>query len=221
MALLLRRKTRRDNPLWLVIFSDLSTNLMLFFLMLFAMTRMSAAEREALIEGMERATYNQAALDERAEKKQKEEQAIQTLKDTVAYGRLRDYTNIEVDETKIKLTIELPFFFDTGSAEINRAAMPALESLVVPIREFPNDVIIEGHTDNVPMAAGGKYRSNWELSVARAVSVINFFEKRGINAAKLVAGGYGEYHPAFPNDTPGNRARNRRIEITILRQPEV
>ncbi len=89
-----------------------------------------------------------------------------------------------------------------------------------PIQEFPNDIIIEGHTDNVPIT-GGKYQSNWELSVARAVSVIDFFTDRGIEPKKLVAGGYGEFHPAYPNDTPEHRARNRRIEITILRQEGV
>ncbi len=221
MKLFIPENRRRGGALWLVIFSDLSTNLMLFFLILFAMTRMSAAERETVIEGMQRATSNQAALEERALKKQKEKNAIRTLEDTIAYGRLKKYTNLSVGDDKIKLTIELPFFFATGSAEINAAARPALKSLVIPIKEFPNDIIIEGHTDNVPMTAGHRYGSNWELSVARAVSVINFFKEKGVNPAKLVSGGYGEYHPAFPNDTPRNRAKNRRIEITILRQPAV
>jgi len=212
------RSGRRSSPLWLVIFSDLSTNLMLFFLMLFAMTRMSAAERESLIEGMERATKSQQAIEAREERKKREAQAVQTLKDTIAYGRLKEYTNITVTSKDIKLTIELPYFFESGSAQIHRDAIPALESLITPLKEFPNDIIIEGHTDNVPIM-GGQYRSNWELSVARAVSVIDFFTEKGIDPKKMVAGGYGEYHPAFPNDTPENRARNRRIEITIVRQP--
>jgi chemotaxis protein MotB len=210
------RKGRRSSPLWLVIFSDLSTNLMLFFLMLFAMTRMSSAEKEMLMEGMEKATKSEQAIKARQERKQREEDAVQTLKDTIAYGRLKQYANIEVTSKDIKLTIELPFFFESGSAEIDRKAIPALESLVNPLKEFP--IIIEGHTDNVPIH-GGRYKSNWELSVARAVSVIDFFTGKGIDPKKLVAGGYGEYHPAFPNDTPEDRARNRRIEITIVRQP--
>jgi chemotaxis protein MotB len=214
------RRGRRSSPLWLVIFSDLSTNLMLFFLMAFAMTRMTTAQRDQLVEGMEKAMKSEQAIKARQERKKKEATAIQTLKDTVAYGRLKQYTKVEVTDKNIKLTIDLPFFFQSGSAEIDRRAIPALESLVRPLKEFPNDVIIEGHTDNVPIH-GGQYRSNWELSVARAVSVINFLTAKGINPKKLVAGGYGEYHPAFPNDTPEHRARNRRIEITIVRQPGV
>lgn len=213
----LLRSHKRSAPLWLIIFSDLSTNLMLFFLMLFAMTRMTFAEREMLIEGMERATSDKAALEQRRMRKMREDEAIMTLKDTITYGRLKEFAYMSVEEDRVKLTIELPFFFDTGSAQIHAEARPALESLVIPIKEFPNDIIIEGHTDNVPIL-GGKYRSNWELSVARAVSVINFFIEKGVDPGKLVAGGYGEFHPAFPNDTPGHRAKNRRIEITVLRQ---
>ncbi len=83
---------------------------------------------------------------------------------------------------------------------------------------FPNDIIIEGHTDPTPVR-GGAYRSNWELSIARAVGVVNFFTSSGMDPKQLVAAGYGEFHPAFPNDSEEHRARNRRIELTIVRQP--
>jgi chemotaxis protein MotB len=92
-----------------------------------------------------------------------------------------------------------------------------LEALVELVEAFPNDIIIEGHTDPTPMR-GGAYRSNWELSIARAVGVVNFFTASGINPKQLVAAGYGEFHPAYPNDTEANRAKNRRIEITLVRQ---
>jgi chemotaxis protein MotB len=113
----------------------------------------------------------------------------------------------------------LPVFFPLGSADLTSSARDALKRLVTPLKNFPNDIIIEGHTDNIPIH-GGRYPSNWELSVARAVSVIDFFTERGIAQKKLVAGGYGEYHPLHPNDSDENRAKNRRIEITILRQPK-
>jgi chemotaxis protein MotB len=218
MRLHLPRLPRQENPLWLIIFSDLSTNLMLFFLLMFAMTRLTAAEREMMVESMERATGFEQAIKERELREQKEEAAIRTLQATIAYGRLKEYTQMSVNEKEIKLTIELPFFFASGSAVLHPDARPALQSLVIPISEFPNDIIIEGHTDNVPIMTG-RYPSNWELSVARAVSVIEFFEKEGVESGKMVAGGYGEYHPVAPNDTVANKAKNRRIEITILRQP--
>lgn len=215
-----RHKTaRHGSPLWLIIFSDLSTNLMLFFLMLFAMTRMSVIEREKLLEGLEFAVNKDVTVQERVVQKRREKEAIRMLKDTIIHGKLKEYATIDVNETNIKLTLELPVFFDTGSAKINDVATDALDSLTRPLQNFPHDIIIEGHTDNVPIT-GGRYPSNWELSVARAVSVINFFIQRGLDPKKLVAGGYGEYHPVASNDSPETRVRNRRIEITILRHPK-
>jgi chemotaxis protein MotB len=196
----------------------MSTNLMLFFLMLFAMTRMTDFERLKVIEGMERAV-NKAAIEEQEEKERQEKSAMRLLQDTIAHGKLKKYAKVDIDERSVKLTLDLPVFFQLGSADLTSSARNALKRLVTPLKKFPNEIIIEGHTDNIPIH-GGRYPSNWELSVARAVSVIDFFTERGIAQKKMVAGGYGEYHPLYPNDTKANRAKNRRIEITILRQPK-
>jgi len=214
-----QRRPRHSSPLWLIIFSDMSTNLMLFFLVLFAMTRMTAAEKEMLREGLENALENNKVKQERVIQKRKEKEAVRVLRDTIVHGKLKQYTQMEIDDRRVKLTLELPQFFPLGSAELTSTAIDALESLVIPIKAFPNDIIIEGHTDNLPIAAGFRYPSNWELSVARAVSVINFFTSKGLNPRQFVAGGYGEYHPLAPNDSEENMAKNRRIEITIIRQP--
>lgn len=210
-------KPRKTGPLWLIIFSDMSTNLMLFFLLLFAMTRMSAAERAVMVESVEQ-SVDKSARKEYLQRKEKEKNAVRMLNDTIVHGRLKQYAKMEVNERSIKLTLELPVFFSLGSAELTRVAKDSLMALVLPLKQFPNDIVIEGHTDDIPIR-GGKYPSNWELSVARAVSVIDFLTAQGINSTQLVAGGYGEYHPLYPNDIPEHRAKNRRIEITIVRQP--
>lgn len=212
-------RARRGGILWLVIFSDLSTNLMLFFLILFAMTRMSSAERDVIVEGMQRAVVDDSARKERVFKQRREKMAIRILEDTIAHGKLKEFARMDVDEFNIKLTLDLPLFFRTGRAEMTEEAEEALESLTIPLKEFPNDIVIEGHTDNVPIKKGYRYPSNWELSVARAVSVIDFFTEEGLEPDRLVAGGYGEYHPLYSNETKAGRAKNRRIEITIVRQP--
>jgi chemotaxis protein MotB len=75
---------------------------------------------------------------------------------------------------------------------------------------------IEGHTDDVPISTR-EFRSNWELSTARAATVIRFLTERvGFDPRRLSAAGYGEFHPRVANDTPENRARNRRVDIVIL-----
>jgi chemotaxis protein MotB len=208
--------------IWLIIFSDITTNLMLFFLMLFATTRMTASDRQMVVAGMESTVVNHSTREqadqERLAKKQREEDAIKRLQQAVTEGRLANKATMTVTDKAVNIALNPETFFSIGSAKLNPGTIDALESLVGLIEAFPNDIIIEGHTDTIPVR-GGAYRSNWELSIARAVSVVNLFIARGIVPQQLIAAGYGEFHPAYPNDTESNRARNRRIEITLVRQP--
>jgi len=217
----LLKEQRDTSPLWLIIFSDMTTNLMLFFLMLFAMTRMSKADRDLMVEGMQHATSDEtrkiALKGEKLLKQLKDEDAINNLRNVITYGKLAGHAEMDVNEFEVKVTLNLPRFFSTGSAELNSDILIALQSLVDPLKKFPNDIIVEGHTDNVPIA-GGQYRSNWELSIARAVSVIDFLIEKGLPPKQLVSAGYGEYHPAYLNDSEENRAKNRRIDMLIVRK---
>lgn len=214
-------KRKEIGNIWLIIFSDITTNLMLFFLMLFSMTRMTAAEKEMVVSGMESTVVKQSAREqaelERMAKKEREDEAVRMLQNAVTEGKLAGKAAITVNDKAVQIALNPESFFSLGSAKLNPSTMLSLEALVELIRDFPNDIIIEGHTDTTPVR-GGAYRSNWELSVARAVSVVNFFIASGIDPRQLIAAGYGEYHPAYPNDTEANRAKNRRIEITIVRQ---
>lgn len=216
-----REKRKEFGNIWLIIFSDITTNLMLFFLMLFAMTRMTLAERQTALAGMESTVVNQSAREqaelERRAKKEREDAAIRRLQDAVASGRLAGQASIAVSDRAVKIELNPETFFSIGSARLNPGTISVLQNLVGLLQPFPNDIIIEGHTDNIPVR-GGAFRSNWELSVARAVGVVNFFIAGGIAPEHLIAAGYGEFHPAYPNDSEANRARNRRIEITIVRQ---
>jgi chemotaxis protein MotB len=215
-------KRKEIGNIWLIIFSDITTNLMLFFLMLFAMTRMTATERQTVVAGMESTVVNQSAREqaemERKAKLEREAAAIKRLESAVTEGRLSGKATIAVGDTTVKIALNPETFFSIGSAKLNPGTVSVLESLVGLLQPFPNDIIIEGHTDSIPIR-GGAFRSNWELSVARAVGVVNFFISGGIDPKQLIAAGYGEFHPAYPNDSDVNRARNRRIEITIVRQP--
>jgi chemotaxis protein MotB len=215
-------KRKEIGDIWLIIFADITTNLMLFFLMLFAMTRMTASDKQMVVSGMESTVINQSARDqvelERQAKIQREEQAIKRLELAVAEGKLAGKATIAVTGKAVKISLNPESFFSIGSAKLNPGTVNVLASLVELIQAFPNDIIIEGHTDTVPVR-GGAFHSNWELSIARAVGVVNFFTASGMHPKQLIAAGYGEFHPAYPNDTEVNRAKNRRIEITLVRQP--
>jgi chemotaxis protein MotB len=175
-----------------------------------------------VVSGMESTVINQSARDqvelERQAKKQREEEAIKRLELAVAEGKLAAKASIAVTDKAVKISLNPESFFSIGSAKLNPGTVNVLESLVGLIEAFPNDIIIEGHTDTVPVR-GGAFHSNWELSIARAVGVVNFFTAGGMSPKQLIAAGYGEFHPAYPNDTEANRAKNRRIEITVVRQP--
>lgn len=215
-------KRKEFGNIWLIIFSDITTNLMLFFLMLFSMTRMTAVEKQMVVAGMESTVVNRSAREqaelERQAKIAREEAAIKRIQQAAADGKLAGKATIAVTDKTVKIALNPETFFSIGSAKLNPGTVNVLGSLVGLIEAFPNDIIIEGHTDNIPVR-GGAYRSNWELSIARAVGVVNFFTASGLDPKQLVAAGYGEFHPAYPNDSETNRARNRRIEITLVRQP--
>jgi chemotaxis protein MotB len=106
--------------------------------------------------------------------------------------------------------------FATGSAEATVEARRLIATVGETLRSVPNRVRIEGHTDNRPIRTP-KYDSNWELSTARASAVVAFLiNEAGIDASRLSAAGYGEFHPLNPNDSDEHRARNRRVDLVIL-----
>jgi chemotaxis protein MotB len=106
--------------------------------------------------------------------------------------------------------------FDIGMADISPKAIPLLKKVGAIIAGSPYEVRVEGHTDDVPIKTA-RYPSNWELSTARAVTVLRYFiETCGISSRRLSAEGFAEYHPVAPNDSIENRAQNRRVEIIFL-----
>ena len=108
--------------------------------------------------------------------------------------------------------------FESGVASISPQALPLIEKIGIIIAKTTYLVRIEGHTDDDPIHTT-LFPSNWELSTARAVNVLrHFIEHHQIDSQRLAAEGFGEYHPLVANDTPENRAKNRRVEIIFIRR---
>jgi len=130
--------------------------------------------------------------------------------------------NISVlsDERGIVIRVLDKAFFDEGKAELKEGAKSALDKIVPIISGVENHIRIEGHTDNVPINTS-EFKSNWELSVRRATEVVRYFiEKRGLPPERISATGYAEYRPISQNNSPKNRALNRRIEIIVAKSKE-
>ncbi len=141
------------------------------------------------------------------------------------FGRLReilgDRENIRIVGDRFVFQSEV--LFDVGADDIGDAGRDQLVALASAIRqlesEIPDDIEwvlqVNGHTDAQPVRPGGEFESNWDLSAARAISVVELLIDEGVSADRLVAAGYGEYQPLEEGDTPEVYARNRRIELKL------
>ena len=119
------------------------------------------------------------------------------------------------------ITFVAEVLFDSGKADLRKESFGKLDKIVGVVQDVVPDlnVGIEGHTDNEPIKHSA-WKSNWELSSHRALSVLYYLSEHNINPLRLAATGYGEYHPVGSNDTKESRQKNRRVEIVILPKVE-
>lgn len=141
------------------------------------------------------------------------------------YGDIEDSLNAlslsGVDATPgregLTLRIADNLLFASGQAELMYEGMMLISRLTDILNAFAGEISIEGHTDNIPINTA-RFPSNWELSSARAISVLRFLEQEGIAPTRMRAIGYAETRPLQPNDTPQSRAGNRRVELILREQ---
>ncbi len=134
-----------------------------------------------------------------------------------AMQKMIDENLIAVRRTQLWVEVEIKasVLFASGDASVNPNAIPVLAQLAKILKPFPNVIRVEGFTDNIPIK-NSVYPSNWELSSARAASVVRLFINRGVAPPRLLAVGYGKYHPIADNATAAGRQRNRRVVLVVL-----
>lgn len=130
---------------------------------------------------------------------------------------LIDQGLINVTQHKLWVEIEMnsKILFSSADSEVEDEAFPALKALAEVLKKLPNSIDVEGHTDNVPIS-NELFPSNWELSAARAASVVHLFTRYGVNPSRLSSIGYAEFRPVMSNTTAEGRLRNRRVKVVIL-----
>ncbi len=114
----------------------------------------------------------------------------------------------------VKIEINTAILFASGSAMVESDAVPVMRSIAEVLRQFPNAIDVEGHTDDVPIQTP-VFPSNWELSAGRAASVVHLFMNAGIDPRRMTAIGHGEQRPVGDNRTAAGRAENRRVVIVV------
>jgi chemotaxis protein MotB len=156
-------------------------------------------------------TRLESAKAELEKKSSEYEKMAKALRGQIDAGR------VELTELRGKMTVKMKdkILFSSGSARLGKDGKEALAAVADVLRDVGDKVIrVEGHTDNVPLGRG-PFATNWDLSTARALAVVRFFQDAGVDPARLAAAGYGEFQPIAPNDTPEGRSLNRRIEIVL------
>lgn len=231
---------------WLVSYADFITLLFAFFVVMFASSQadkgkaeqMSAAVKDAL-EGSHTAALVQAVLGGAVGQKEKgnlmmkgpggaEKANPQTVVELQpSLDALRKDLQGDIDSGRIRISMQQrglvvslaeAAFFPSGHDDMAAGAAETIERIAASLRGLPNHLRMEGHTDSRPIH-GGRFRSNWELSAARAIAVRDLFESRGnIPAGRMSVAGYGETAPVAENDSDEGRARNRRVDVVVLNQ---
>jgi chemotaxis protein MotB len=212
-----------DTWLWLVPYGDMMSILMVFFMILYAFAfcannidyeRFVTHLQKDILKKTEKKTNTIA----RVMVKEAEVEEAYKMSKVLNEKGLSKIAQVDINAQKMRILLTAPVLFDVGTADLTDYSKLLLKQIAVLLTKLPNQVLIEGHTDNVPIKTR-KYGSNWELSVDRAISVVNYFIKEEkIPAERLGIAGYGEYQPLFANDTAEHKGRNRRIEIVILRK---
>lgn len=139
-------------------------------------------------------------------------QVVEKFQKLVSSGKLK----IRVVKGRMVVEMASNILFPSGKANLKEEGEEALKELAEILLTIDGRALqVAGHTDNIPIK-NNRFKSNWELSTARAVTVVKFLQEQGLDPEKLSASGYAEYQPAAANDTEEGRAQNRRIEIVLM-----
>lgn len=245
-----RRKKTKGNSgsgggSWITTFSDLMSLLLTFFILLFSMSNVSdekftqAAQSlsssligggEGIMDGVivpfeddNTGTNETVVPAEELEAPGLDPALIEIYNRVINFvekNDLEDKVIITADQKGIYVNISNAILFGKESASISREGRSVLKSVGKLLNQLDNRVVIEGYTDDIPNAYG-QYPTNWELSVGRAVSVLRYLnENEHVDTRRLSAVGYGENQPLAPNNSEENRARNRRVNIVVIYEPE-
>ena len=225
---------------WLLPYSDLMTLLLSLFIALFAMSQTDAAKMQALsqafsaafnmgspsfFEGMGPSTSmpttsstnaetNAAYMQENEQLREVQEKLEQYIKE----NNLQDQVSTELSEEGLMIRLKEKALFASGSASLEGQSDQIVPVIAGILASMPERVMISGHTDNEPISTA-QFPSNWELSSARALSLMRGLmgAQPSLNPARFSALGYSEYRPIASNDTEEGRAQNRRVEVFIAR----
>ncbi|WP_432721543.1 flagellar motor protein MotD [Jeongeupia wiesaeckerbachi] len=227
---------------WLVSYADFITLLFAFFVVMYAISSVNEGKYRVLSDSLVSAFRNQtpssisviqlpnqahagtpprlaASAVARAPELEAQAKKMRGMAGDIrsALGPLIEQGKVRVTHSKRGIAVEISdsVLFDLARAELQPESVTMLKTVAELVKDNDNLIQVEGHTDNQPIRST-QYPSNWELSSARAASVVRLFAENGIAPRRMVAIGYAEFRPVEPNESADGRARNRRVTLNIL-----
>ena len=221
---------------WMTTYSDMVTLLLAFFVLLFSFSSIDVIEFERVIMSLQQAlgmlqggrtiTSVEPMMDVGDARHQQQIEAIQRsqllaarmqLQGQLSEAGLEEGVTFDLTERGLIIHFTDRVLFESGEAELLPGARDILDLLAPTLENLPNQVRVEGHTDDVPINTF-RFPSNWELSTARATNVLRYLlGTAGMSPDNLSAAGYGEHRPRDTNRTDAGRVRNRRVDVVLLR----
>jgi len=217
------RIAEQENPdRWVVSNADFITLLFAFFTVLYAVSRVDSAKLGEFV-GSTRAAFGPRAAARAkpviegiapvypaAESVKRD--AVRMIEMSGASGLV----SVRPDDRGVVLSMGEHVLFDAGRAEVKPSSSLALDAVAAIVRKSGCRAVVEGHTDSLPIS-NARYASNWELSTARATSVLALLSgEHGVAPERVSAAGYAEFRPIATNATPEGRVRNRRVDVVLL-----
>ncbi len=228
-------------PEWMATFADLVTLLMCFFVLLFAMSTTQQETYKELVTSLRSALGAQSVpesgtregltmhpvpseessqeqqIDEMGGMIEKEmEDIVSEVRELVLFNKLGGEVSVVKTEEGVVITMSDLLLFDRGGTKLSEKGLDILKKVAAVLSRLAYHVKVKGHTDSSPISSS-IYPSNWELSAARASTVVRLLVANGVPPQYISAEGYAHYHPVATNDTAMGRARNRRVEIVYER----
>ncbi|MFT0802058.1 flagellar motor protein MotS [Bacillus swezeyi] len=218
-----KRESGRKSSNWIITFSDLITLILVFFILLFSMSQIDLNKFKAAVgsfqdraDGEPAAEQTDRGRDQHAKKAaDSQDDLLKKINDYIEKNQLSGLITAKRDERGVILVLQEAVLFDSGKADIKDQAYPLLHKIAVLLKTVANPINVEGHTDNRPISTY-RFPSNWELSAARASTVIGYFtEKEKLDSSRFLAVGYADTKPVRDNRTETHMKENRRVEIVI------
>ncbi len=220
-------ETRINHERWLVSYSDFITLLFAFFVVMYSVSQVNETRYRELSETLsqafdgspndatpnEQASQSPVEIPELADLSEVQKQLENTLQGLVQQSRV----SLSGNEDWVEIDINANLIFASAQAELSKEAETIFTQIADVLAPYDNAVQVSGHTDDIPIS-NAQFANNWELSSARAVSVVNWLAFNGVNPLRLSAVGYGEYRPVADNNTEAGRAKNRRVVLRVARE---